>query len=565
MKNRDGLSRKERWERITSVRPFRIYDHKKEAIFRQIMKIAGSIRFYNLSGEQEGYWDELLSELGKMKDPHWIPDGDMEPSQGLLYAFLQSYQEITKRFNDRWKEYAWWYLHEIIQVESVPSSPEYVWFSFLKSVPTPVIVEKDTVFTFREASGGELVFRLPEGLEINNVKLIHVATLCFERDPSILPAGWLNHITSVQYRDLTKNRTPQERLFGKEQRALKAQGIEVSSPSLLLKQGQRTVCLEFESVSDEWIEMLEEDIRRLQDHLKGWSRERVVYKLLSDLFYIRISAAYGWEEVPEYAVKWKEECLTVQFTLAEDFPEIGPCLPDLHEKETSFPVVGLYPNVNAWIYPWSWLSRFSIIRIRIRTLVEGMRDLQIYNELGRVDNSQSFAPFGNNTEQGGWFAVGSYEMAVKNTCSVDIHIEWGQLPAEEKGLGEYYEGYGKEIHNDTFKVCSRYLTDYSWRPTPGEAVYSLFSTSAPELPDGKLSGKIHWTGIRTERMAPFRLSEEEYEYSITSRTGYISFVLTDPDMGLGEKYYRYLFAEQMMKNARTKKISRFCNLPYLLS
>jgi len=50
MKNRDGLSRKERWERITSVRPFRIYDHKKEAIFRQIMKIAGSIRFYNLSG-----------------------------------------------------------------------------------------------------------------------------------------------------------------------------------------------------------------------------------------------------------------------------------------------------------------------------------------------------------------------------------------------------------------------------------------------------------------------------------------------------------------------------------
>ncbi len=553
-----GLSREERERKITSAKAFKVLPDSREAIYEQVMEFARLIHFYALSGEEDGHWDELLNELGRITDKDWKPDGNMEPSQALLYAFLMHYREVIRTFNCRWQDYPSWYLREIAGISPVNAIPEGVGLSFSKNVSENIYLEKGLPFMFRSKAGSRLLYRLSQELEVNSIRLSNVYAFRYERDRRTFPAGHLNYITAIRYRELLLNSTSRERMFREESRILKKQGLKISAPSFLLREGQRTVTLEFYSGDTTWIRLLEEEIDRLTVLLRNRSRERIVYQLFYNLFYLQVTTPEGWTSIPHYSCKQEDGKLLLHFILPGEFPEVCACTPDIHSCTTSFPVLGIYPNADAWLYPYSWLSRFHPEKIVIRTAVENLRNIQVYNELGRVDNSRPFSPFGNNTEQGAWFAVGSYEMAVKNVRSLDVQIGWDQLPELAGGLEEYYRGYGKKTGNDTFKVEGHYLADYNWHPLPGGNRLPLFYTIGSRGEEavasiGKLSDKTHWRQLSVERMQPLRIPEEAYEYTLDSRAGYLNFVLEEPDTGFGEKYYRYLFARNMIESARTQK------------
>ncbi|MDR0657638.1 MAG: hypothetical protein LBG18_01660 [Mediterranea sp.] len=550
----DGLNQVERMKRISEAGKFAAIDNGIESLLRQAQAVAGFIRYYNPKGEIDGYFDQFLQDLDAIRKQgveNFVPDGNMEPAQALLFTFLRQLHEIAERFNRRWDDSAFRYCFDVLGLKPLPPEKHKICLQFAKNTAGAVNLHKGLGFRLK-ADPNSPVYHLTDDVIVENAAIEDVRSVYFGRQKNIFPATGLGFVTSLRVKNLLNSNIQENVLFGNGSGGEDAHplGFMIVSPILLLREGKRTVRLVFEPEnSSDTKNYLNEIVRRLSV-ANSCSMETSEYLLFHRIFYIRFSTADGWEVVENYTVKRENACLSLKFTLPEEFPSTAACNEETHQFRSDIPALMVYLNFDAWLYPYSWLKQFPIKKIRITTAVKGVNDVIVYNDLGKIDCSKPFVPFGVNTEKGAWMAVGNYEMAIKNTQSLDVHIQWGQLPAHAQGLKGHYAGYGGEIDNTSFRVKARYLSDYQWKDC-GE--YPLFGT----VPDASLTTETTFQGINLKKMPAVRLPEEQYEYTIHAKTGFAGFILTSPDIGFGEKRYRTLFSDHIVSKTLAKKIPFF--------
>ncbi|MCD8193549.1 MAG: hypothetical protein LUD74_03190 [Tannerellaceae bacterium] len=563
MQIKKGTTRKAYTTQFTDWKPFKIVEDDMQALLRQAITVAGFIRYYNINNQVDGYFDELLPELTRFCEHRdELPGyGNLEPSQALLYAFLQHLHTVSATFNQRWEKFAGWYLDEVLRVTPLPPLPHRVWITLQKNTRHNIQIPTGTSFLLQIEKKEQGCFLTVEALEVNNIELQQVLTWHVERNKQQLPAGYLNYVTSIRKKELSgDNPFKNKELFGKDLSDGSTQpiGIQVAHPSLLLREGKRYITLTLISSGDQWHNELERAISVIRKNLPGWSREKIVFGLFDQLFHLSISSNEGWSDIPEYIVNKTAKGIQIRFTCPEDFPATIPCSYEIHKLESPYPVLRILLNTENWFYPYSWLSHFYISSIKIHTRIEEIRNVQLYNELGEVDTAKPFHLFGINTEKECWFVIGNYEMSLKQLKSVSLHIRWDQLPGHPKGMAGHYQGYEKEINNHSFRLRSYYLNDYNWHPTTDKKQFPLFRSerSAPggdSLPDAPLAKDIRINNIQLANMPPLQAPEEHYFYSIRSRAGFIRFRLEAPEIGFGEKLYRILFTNRIMAHSLKKK------------
>lgn len=569
MKQKDGHSRKDRIDRLLVPSTFKMLDNDKAVMLQTLIQIAGWIRFYNEKEIPEGYFDDFVGELEALLDSIRKKHaheaiGKMEPSQALLLAFVENLQKVTEKYNGRWNDFANWYLTEYLKVSPLSVKGDRVWLAFDKVTPGNITIEKNTGFNRKNGDQNVLTYRLENELVVQDIRAISAYTVCFERNPYHYPAANLNFVTAIKTRDLLHDKPSPDRtlIFDHESHSheTRAIGIRISAPSLLLREGKRIVTIAFRSENREWLKLLkkaEQDQELL--HSEG-SIQNLHAKIFNNLFYITISTPTGWTKVYNFKVRKDEgkNQLNLDFQLPEDFPSTVACNQEVHRFQSEFPAIQIRLNFDAWLYPYSWIHKLNIQQIIITTKVMGVNDLQVYNELGKIDNTKSFPPFGINTSAGTWMAIGNYEMAIKNTKSIDVCIKWNQLPLHPKGLKGHYAAYPGNIDNDSFKIRTRYLSDNSWFPTTGRSKFSLFRDAEVDDPtaaklDKAVNNESDFKNISVKKMLPFAHSEDLYKYTIKTRTGFVKLTLESPDMGFGNQEYRDLFTERMMMKKWRKK------------
>jgi hypothetical protein len=545
----DSLSQQDRIERVRNVGLFDVIDNSTESLLRQAEVIASFIRYYDLNGTIDGYFSQFLKDLETIRRQgvkNFSPDGELEPAQALLFTFIKQLHDITAAFNHKWNNYAYWYLQNVLGVQSLPVENHKICLHFTKNINKIVKLKKNCGFQLADSAAGSPVYRLNEDLEIENTSIEKVISVYFNRQKNIIPASRYNFVTSLQIKKLHKDNSIENHLFANTSKPEHTQplGFMLTSPTLLLREGKRSVSIILES----------NDMGNIHEKLKiafgEWAQKlsdpTFLIDLLKNIFYVRVSTADGWTKIENYAVKYENKNLTLKFTLLEDFPATAPCQTDIHGFQSDFPTLRVYLNYDAWLYPYSWLRCFLLKKIHIKTEVEGINNILVYNDLGKVDCSKPFQPFGINTEKGALMVIGNYEMSVKHTRRFDAKIYWGQLPAYPRGFQEHYAGYGLPIDNTSFKVRTYYLYDYQWKE---ENEYALFGA----IPDAPLSKETVLRGVNVEKMPVKQLSEENYSYTIHSKTGFVSLLLESPETGFGEKQYRKVFSEYIMKEAASKK------------
>lgn len=536
---------------------FIVIDSDRQALIAQALSYARFIRYYDHRNLADGYFDSLLQELQSLAEEHHlpVPDGRMEPSQALLYSFIDQLHQLSSRFNERWSGYAYWYLNDYLGIAALPPVPDKVWLAFVKGDLPQVSLPSGTTFHLKSGNQTVRTYKLDETVELQAVTLEKTCSLHWRKEKKILPAGYLNFITSMRI-----NNAPTSEYSG----------LIVTSPSLLYQEGKRCISVTFRPANNQWKVYLKKSIDRLNVYIHDRKAERLWFDIFNHAFLLKISIADGWKEIREYTVKVSEEMqeadLTVKFILPEEFPETTGCQEETHRLTSAYPAIRISPNPDAWLYPYSWLKEFLLSQIIIEAQVENNGRIELYNELGRVDSSKPFPPFGVQTERGAWLVAGNYEMSLKKVRSADLSIQWQQLPTDADGLYGYYRKYENETNNHSFRVSTQYLSDYHWQQTPDKRLLPLFSSikrdrQGESLPNGKLSEKSCLSGIHTERMVPALLTEEEYEYSIRSRTGFIRLVLEEPEMGFGEQRYRRLFTRQMLRQTFRKQGGDLLNPP----
>lgn len=484
--------------------------------------LLASIRL--LQAKSETYREEIFSS------------GRMDPSLAVLVAFLHNYKEIAAAFNARWQSLPLFYLNEVLKASPRAGHPGSAWFTFSKApVGAPVLIPAGTCFGV-PADGPVAAYKLLSDLQLTRMAVARLKMIVVEKSAGRYPEAALGYATAVVQSELPgKNYTPVPL------------GLRIQSSLLLLGEGQREVDILFR-LTDESLAWIEDAVERIA-LVQEISRDETLFKMLHDAFLLRVSTSEGERPVDSFHVRFRPGCgFLLTFRLGEDFP------PVVAPQAEELPFICLMVNTSAWLFPYSWACRMAVKSVRIKVNVKGVRNLQVYNELGEVDIRQAFAPFGSLGSKGAWVAFGCYEMACKPVREVDLTFHWQHLPACPGGLKEYYRMYEPPVDNRSFTGRIDRLHNREWKPLEDADAFYLFRTSGDPVPakDDPLVEKTK-IGFSLSETAVLPFGREEAYRPGNVRSGFYRLVLASPDMGFGEYEYRRLFAEVMMYNSHARR------------
>ena len=474
-------------------------------------ELNGNNSYYRMLRTVTAIQENVGYYLNQIKD-----SGDMDPALSLLIVCLKNYGSIAEEFNRRLAMLPELYRKDILHAapQEAVQDNVYVIITPTEGIRGFTLSEDEPFPAGQSATGEELIYRTEKKEYISPIQCVEADALYGFSNPS--RGGTLElYKQTIQLQDTTNAQT----LFahGEELRI----GWQVESPMFVLNEGERNIVICFHLTSDSSI----------PGSTKG--------------FVLQLSGAEGWmEQTGECYIESGRLCFS--FSLAYDAVAPTPCMEDIHGVATGYPVIRiLTDNTNC---PYKWARQLIFDSVEIKTKVTGIRSFTFYNELGEVDTTQPFHPFGIQAEWDAWLLFGNEEMSLKNLQEVRLRGIWKKLPETEDEFNKIYKIYGTNA--DEFKVSTEYQKGGRWKKcgdtqklfgfnkngdlNPAEMVFCF--TAQPQF----LSGD--------ETAVP-------YEYS-RDKDGFFRITLESPSIGFGTEAYRTLFTETMVHNSGCKEKKR---------
>ena len=442
--------------------------------------------------------------------------GDMDASQALLLTFVRSYCRIVQQFNNKFAELSNFYRREILKAapkEAVQDS------TFVVVNPNKDVTRKTfslpagTRFSAGEnADGTPLYYSLTEKSYIVPTTIKSARTL-FLQGRKI--------ITASLALDGTENNT----LFSTTNpvNAQQELGWALSSPMLSLAEGERKVSVYF--IMDGAT-----DISRL---LAGASPFRLF-----------TSGSEGWtERVHTVSYERVGNYLLFSFAIAEGEEPLIACSSEIHGIETEYSAVRILVDE----LPVANID-FTAIKfkdIHIKVSVSGMRTFSLYSDVGEMDSSQPFYPFGTVGEKGSWFIFGSEELSIKKVLNVSLRGTWNKLP--DGGYTSLYKNYTlpQPVTNSSFKATCEWQENSRWNECRNSPV-QVFDTDA----SGNIKEDAEFY-FDIADFVPFAVGSS-FDYNKKAK-GFYRIRLSEPNIGFGMDIYRRQFAEVMVHNSKAKE------------
>lgn len=432
--------------------------------------------------EQEDYYRQQIEV-----------SGDMEPTLSLLVAQQKNYSDLAEAFN-----------HLLVTL------PELYYRDILHAVPQAVV--QDNVYLIITPAEGVAGFILPQGelfIAGQNAvgeELIYQTTK--EEYISPMQCVAVEAVNISQKRDsrLYKQSIPlegiDETLFvhGDELRI----GWQIESPMLVLNEGERKVNVCFRLTADS-----------------------LVPDSISDgCFTLQLSAAEGWiEQSCNCFIEAGRLCF--DFTLEFGEVALASCEEETHGMITEYPVLRILTDNRS--APYGWASRLKFDSVKIEVEVTGIRNFTFCNELGEVDTSQLFHPFGIQANRGTWFIFGYDEMGLKPLQEVCLKGIWRKLPETKEEFDKIYGGYGTNA--DAFRITAEWQQKGKWITCHLES-QDLFTF---------------------DDLGKLKLAKMCFNCTEPGHNGFFRVTLNAPAIGFGTDVYRTQFTDVMIHNSHCKK------------
>jgi hypothetical protein len=204
------------------------------------------------------------------------------------------------------------------------------------------------------------------------------------------------------------------------------------------------------------------------------------------------------------------------------------------EWQTPDPVLRLTIAEQSQIYPLSLFDDVELESIVLTVEVSGLRNVELHNQLGKLDPSKPFLPFGSSPGLGAFLVIGSPELAAKQLTEYHVNLEWTGLP--QSGFAEYYRFYPSEVSDADFTLRPSFLRDGIWIRA-GASSLEMFNNPvgvASPMKCISLDSAALVTNWRTDNSAtPFGQS---------ARNGFVKLAITGPAQGFGETQYNAAIA-----------------------
>ncbi len=546
------------------------------------------------------------------------------PSLGLYIAFIRLFQKAQENLNTFQGRHLDFYYNKVLKVQGRDRIPDSTYLIFHPTKEgKPVFIRKNTAFTAGlDDRHQDILYTTDTDLFIKPAEIVSLRTLYFARNPYSSPENSLGYITAVKENEIpilestlaasdnaSGESGPEDRkswpLFGAPQNHAEGRqyrnasfGFAIASPVLFLKEGEREIDLSIkmlrpaseaedatengfnaEMTLDEVLDLILKKMKEETGDFKPQTENEghaFFFKVFAQIFRIELSTETGWLSVDDYLPlchlldpRCEKDALKIRLNLSPEIAAIVAYQPEIHGPgyETQLPVLRLTMNPKAYLFPYSLLLPFIVKEVRIDVSVKEVRELLLYNNLGRLDPNSPFNPFGPLPSVGSYFIVGNAEMARKKITSFETQLEWGDLPREKGGFETYYKAYPEAYHNASFKARITTLNGSRWLPFAEEAQpeTALFKTERCNTEDSDLIDKHRTLSCKAvvEFFKPTqqRNTDKPFSYTPEIKGGFFKFTLSAPDTGFGHKAYPNLLTQVLTLNARLKKPAFFKPVP----
>ena len=287
----------------------------------------------------------------------------------------------------------------------------------------------------------------------------------------------------------------------------------------------------------------------------------------------QVSTAKGWLTLDSVFPSLQEPVrpgrggrIELTMRLGSELPAICPCDPVIHGGQwPAHAALKLELHRQARVFGYSLACRLEWRELDLAVSVRRVRDVLVYNQVGRLDPSKPFQPFGPMPELGGYLVLGSAELASKPLRALQVRLGWANLPRLEGGFPEQYAGYPGNWAAEAFQVQLSILKDGQWQGgEPGQGLpLALF---APVPGQRRVAASIGLTLDATDLRRYYRPSASAssglpFDYSLRSRNGFFRFELSGPAQAFGHALYPGLLTTALTRNARQSRLVHQAPLP----
>ena len=525
--------------------------------------------------------DYMSSSLGK--DNHY-------PEVALFLAFLKLFKLAQGNINNLSKRHLDFYYSTVLrqEVKKPVNDKVYLNFSVYDSVPFAE-VKKDTEFLAGEDEEGNNILYLADyNFQVNKAQIKKIRNIFIDKN-KINARGsertLYNKALSMNIPMESLIRTPEENItpityatFGENQenKAVYEKtmdnarlGFAISSPILLLKEGLREICIVMQ-FSKETFELFNKCLSDIS-HAEKSNEEEIFVKGFLEAFTIQITAEKDWLPVTKYVISRDKEnySLKIEFDIESSEAPIVCFNKSVHQGyfNTSLPLIQFILNNDSYIYPYTLLKDIRLEEVAIYVRVSEMKDLILHNNIGQMSADNPFYPFGPLPNTGSYLMIGNNEVFQKSLDSINLNIEWFDLPKHKSGFSGHYKEYNLDIDNASFEAKISILDGGRWIPEESEQQsIKLFRTKddifSPEpTPKGTLSDKTYLTNINIAGLklaANYSAITENLVYSNTSRRGFIKIELSKPEHAFAHSIYPTRLSEVTINNS-TKSLLKIAN------
>ncbi|MDQ6969601.1 MAG: hypothetical protein Q9M16_03730 [Mariprofundus sp.] len=496
-----------------------------------------------LAEQSEIYLDEALAGLSSH-----------EPHIALLITFFYLLKYAQDELNQMTRRHLDFYYKDVLKFRLNDLQPDKAHVLFESKADDHLVAAGTLLKAGSDAEGNRVLYQTARDIVVNrasvgSLKTVFIDAADHDRIYAAAVANSADGLGAEFETEETKWKTFGEKNKQNAAAAIDAAadstyaeiGFAIASPTLLLQEGDRHICLELSLTGN------------------------ISSELSLDDFKVLLTASEGWFEIPAFELSLDHKMI-FNITLKLSDPAIIPFDAVLHGDaavagdsfDTDQAMVKiLLRNAGHAKYAYDILRAVECTQYKLDVTVGsikpqaempgpdmvGVQAVSLSNDSGSLKATKPFYPFTVTPVLGSSLYIGSSEVFQKSLVILTLSIRWKALPSSN--LKVWYESYAEPVDNSSFKISSHLLLDQEWKLL--DESRALFHAS-----DARQTQVISFDNapLGSPELTTISLKDQDLGiYTPASSRGFLVLKLTAPNIAFGHADYTALYTTAIIAYA----------------
>lgn len=442
----EGTDQQQRWIEALSPEALNLHNFSVADWMKFAWNFAQKVNYFDKSNEKDGNWHDFFIEESEVNIflNRLESDQSLSPHLTLFVCFLKLLDHSKNHFNRLTQRHLDFYYKEILKINKRQPVPDqaHIIFELAKNILQEKIDESTSLDAGKDKLGNKLVFKTQEELVANKASIAQLKNVYHHSENTLKsfkacevansfdglgkanPSGDLKWYpfgyVHAKYSELQPE-LPDAKL-----------GFALASNVLLLNEGSRTIRVQLsfrDNISNFTASQAESSTSIFLSGAKKWLGP---FTLKASALNNDLTFEIELDKKIDSVVGYKSAIL------GERFPTTDPVMRFLIDSSTD----AGYSFINSF-------AGLKLKSIQLSVTVNGMKELELENDLGILNAKKPFLPFGPIPLKNSKFTVKNNEVFRKEWSQLTVDINWMNTP--DSFVSQYF-AYRNDLGTPTAEL-----------------------------------------------------------------------------------------------------------------